>query len=131
MNTKRIATFGAIAALWTMAGPSLAAGEGDSDALRCLSLMRVDHTSVIDNQNVLFYLRGGDIYLNHLAHPAPGLERNRPFLHQTTTGQICKSDIVTVLEEWSFGFTEGASSTFGLFEPIDAATADSMKQGKQ
>jgi hypothetical protein len=91
----------------------------------CLNLMQIDHTRVIDDQNILFYMRNGDIYLNRLSHPAPELD-HQPFMYRTTVGRICKGEIITVLENWSFGFTQGASTTLGRFEPIDEAQAVSL-----
>jgi len=127
MNIRFVAPIATIAALSMGAGPALGAGTDDGKPVNCVALMTVDRTDVVDNQNILFYMRNGDIYLNRLAHPVDGLDRNRPFLHQTSTGQICRGDIITVLEDWGFGFTAGASSTFGSFGPIDTASADALK----
>jgi hypothetical protein len=126
MKLRLIAPIATIAALSMSAGPAWSAGADDGKPLNCMALMTIDHTEVVDNQNILFYMRNDDVYLNRLSHPVDGLDRNRPFLHQTSTGQICRGDIITVLEDWGFGFTAGASSTFGNFEPIDAASADTL-----
>jgi hypothetical protein len=98
----------------------------ESEPTTCVELTRIDHTRVVDDQNILFYMRNGDIYSNHLSHPAPEIDRNRPFMYATSIGRICKGDIITVLENWGFGFTQGASTTLGRFEPIDEARASSL-----
>src|SRR5690606_17824151 len=44
---------------------------------RCISTTRLDRTEVVDNETVLFYMRGGDIYRNRLSRSCPGLEREK------------------------------------------------------
>lgn len=104
------------------------AATGESTA--CLQLRRIDHTHVVDDQNILFYLRGDNIYLNHLENPAIGLDVNEPFMYETSVGRICENDFITVLERSVFGLRRGASSTLGRFEPVDDATAQSLRSGE-
>ena len=123
----------AIAAAATLVILSLPAYGAESrakepEAKSCVDTTRVDYTHVIDDQNILFYMRGGDIYLNRLSQPAPGLDRNRPFLHRTTVNRLCKHDIITVLEDWGFSFEPGASTTLGEFTPVDEEQAAAMRR---
>ena len=110
MKTRMLKALGVLSALSIMAGPAWSAGEADADALRCVDLVRIDHTQVVDEQNILFYLRNGNIYLNQLSHRAPGLSPNRPIMFRTSTGRLCNHDTVTVLDTWGFGFTQRTSS---------------------
>jgi hypothetical protein len=127
MKTVLATTVGVFSALSVMAGPALAAGENEAETVNCVDLMRIDNTHVVDNQNILFYLRGGGIYLNRLSHPVPNLEESNAFAYRTTIGQLCNLDSVTVLERWGFGLTEGASGTLGKFMPVDKERADELR----
>lgn len=129
-NNKALSKLGMAFAISTIIIPIQRGVAAEGQAKDCLQLLRVDHSSVVDDQNILFYLKNGDIYLNHLAHPAIGLDANQPFMHETTIGQICRNDTITVLEERVFGFMRGASSTLGSFEPIDEARAQRLMSGE-
>ena len=124
-------TLGVFSALSMMTGAAYSAGVADDEARNCVDLMRVDHTYVVDDQNILFYMRGGAIYLNRLSHPVPGLDPDQAFMYRTSIGQLCRLDTVTVLERWGFGLTEGASGTLGKFMPRDRVQADMLRDRAQ
>src|SRR5690606_11243846 len=42
-------------------------GQSDNDPTRCISTTRLDRTQVVDDETVLFFMRGGDIYRNRLS----------------------------------------------------------------
>lgn len=128
MKTMMVTTLGALSALAMATGPAHAA-EADAQTLDCVNLTRIDHTHVVDDRNILFYMRGGDIYLNRLSHSVPGLDRNDGFMYRTHMGRLCRIDTVTVLERWGFGLTEGASGTLGDFVLVDEARADALRNG--
>ena len=130
MKTTLISALAVASVLAMMAGPAQKAAAVDTEPRACLDLMRIDHTSVVDDQNILFYTHGGGIYLNHLSHRAPGLDMNRPFMYRTSLSRLCQHDVITVLEDHFFGFFEGASTTLGKFEPIDEARAQALKSGE-
>lgn len=130
MRITLISTLGVISALGMLAGPAQYAAAAGSEPVACMALMRIDHTHVLDDQNILFYMRNGDIYLNRLSHRAPGLDLNQPFMYRTTLNRICNNDIITVLENHGFGLTPAASTTLGMFQPIDEARAEALKSGQ-
>jgi hypothetical protein len=130
MKTILATALGVAVTLSALALPVHKAVAATAELATCVDLNRIDHTHVVDDRNILFYLRGGNIYLNRLAHAAIGLERNRPFMYRTSIGRICANDLITVLEDWGFGFTPGASSALGKFELIDEARADSLRSGE-
>jgi hypothetical protein len=39
----------------------------------CLETFRIDHTHVVDSQNVLFYMKGGKVWHNALKNSCPAL----------------------------------------------------------
>lgn len=120
-------------ALWVssvLAASTLNAAAPAAEPTSCLPLVRIDHTSVVDDQNILFYTHGGRIYLNRLANPAPGLGVDGPFMYKTSIDQLCANQIITVLESVGFGYLPGSTSALGKFEPIDEADANSLLSGK-
>ena len=74
---------------------------GPQDRLRCISLSSIDHTEVIDDRTIAFFLNRGRIYLNRLDRACRNLDRNRPFAYSTSTGQLCAIDTITVVEDFS------------------------------
>lgn len=98
-----------------------------SDAEHCISLSRIDRTDVIDDSNILFYMKGGDIYLNRLPHRCPGLRWEKAFMYRTSMSQLCNVDIITVLDNMGFGFSPGVSCGLGPFYPISEETAKALK----
>jgi hypothetical protein len=109
-----IGVFGSVATVSTFA-------DEDSDTvepLRCISMGSVRTTRIVDDTNILFYRRGGDIYLNTLDRRCVGLSRNGKFTYQVESGaryvRVCSSDTITVLESAGHGFSCG----LGDFVPI-------------
>jgi hypothetical protein len=130
MKTKFMSALGAVSLLFAIAMPAQNAVAAEAVPSMCLQAIRIDHTRVVDNQTILFYTRGGGIYLNRLSHAVIGLRKNRPFMYRTTGDQICTHDLITVLEDWGFGFRPGASAALGRFEPIDEARALTLIEGR-
>jgi hypothetical protein len=130
MKTRFAIALGIFSTLSMMAGAAHSAGVDEEDAVDCVNLMRVDRTHVVDDQNILFYMRGDQIYLNRLSHPVPGLDPTEALMYRTTTSRLCRLDTVTVLERWGFGLTEGASGVLGTFMPVDKEQAHALRNGK-
>jgi hypothetical protein len=103
--------------------------EADDRAIeRCISIRAIDRTDVVDDNNILFYMRNGDVYLNRLPHRCPGLKRERTFMYRTTMPRLCDVDIITVLDQAGFGFMPGASCGLGRFYPISEDEAKALKE---
>lgn len=103
----------------------------DDNAERCIRLNQLDNTEIIDDRNILFYMRGDQAYLNTLPNRCPGLREERTFMYRTTLSQLCDLDVITVLYNQGFGFTPGASCGLGRFYPITKAEADALKEGER
>jgi len=101
-----------------------------SDAEQCISLIRIDRTEVVDDRNILFYMKGGDIYRNELPHRCPGLKFEESFMYRTSLNQLCNVDIITVLDNIGFGFSPGASCGLGMFHPVEPITAEELLKKK-
>ena len=131
MKTSLTAALGVLAAFSWVASSAQGVDGDDEEPVRCINLRSIDRTEILDDQNILFYMYGGKIYLNRLSHPATGLDRHQPFMYRTNVSNLCKGEIITVLEDWGFGFTPGASTTLGKFAPIDAAAANDLRRGQR
>jgi hypothetical protein len=126
--------------LLPLAGAFVAAGlqtaAAQNDALvdrvpeRCIALMRLDKTEVIDDRTIIFHMRGGRIYLNHLARECPGLKREERFMYSPTSNRLCDVDQVTVLEQWGFGLTRGFTCSLGMFHPISLVELEELREGR-
>jgi hypothetical protein len=102
------------------------AEERDLDAEHCVRISDIDEIDIVDADTLIFRLRGGKVYRNDLPHRCPGLKRNDTLMYRSSIGRLCSVDIVTVLEDWGFGFAPGASCGLGMFHPITAQIADEM-----
>lgn len=110
---------GLLAALSATTAPGQRA-QDDDEPVRCISLSRIDQTRVIDERTIAFFLRNGRIYLNRLNRACPSLKRDKPFSYSTATGQLCRIDAITVIEDFGLGLIRGASCSLGMFDPTDA-----------
>ena len=82
---------------------------------RCISLNRIQNTRVLDDQTILFKMRGKKHYVNRMSRSCPSLKREERFMYKTSIGQLCNVDIITVLD--SFG-RSWASCGLGKFEEM-------------
>lgn len=98
----------------------------DPEAVRCVQLMRLDRTEVIDGENIFFYMKGGTIYRNQLPQRCPGLDREERFSYKVTANRLCDLDIITVLTDFGGGLRQGASCGLGRFHPVDPEEAEEL-----
>jgi hypothetical protein len=120
-----------------LSGPSLAQDTetesqpefGDADkATRCVHSRYIDKTDVLDDGNILFYMRRGEVYINHMPNRCPGLRHGDVFTYQTSSSELCSVDMITVLERFGTSLRQGATCPLGLFYPIDAKLAQEMSK---
>ena len=102
----------------------------EDNSERCVSLTRIDRTHVLDDYNILFYMRGKKVYINKLPRKCPGLFRADSFMYKTSLSQLCNVDIITALDNIGFGFSRGASCGLGKFYPIDIERAKELRGQK-
>jgi len=93
----------------------------------CLSLIRIKDSTILDNQRIIFETVGNKYYLNQLSHPCPGLSEQKAFMYRTSLDQLCDLDIITVLDDYGFGFQPGSSCGLGVFEPISKQQIEGLK----
>jgi len=141
MNTKQAlagSVAWALALLFVMQGSATAedAPEQDQSAenpagpgmpQRCVHMRRIDHTRIIDDSNILFYMHGPAIFHNQLPHRCAGLKIAGTFMYRTSLTSLCNVDLITVLRQFGGGFSPGPSCGLGMFKPITAEEAKLLK----
>lgn len=114
-----------LAAGCAYAGQSTAASAGSSKAAQaasaaprktdCVDLIRIDRTEVLDDQTILFHMKGGQVWRNRLPYKCPQLGFEKAFTHRTSINRLCSIDTITVLHTGS-PILEGATCGLGEFE---------------
>jgi hypothetical protein len=105
--------------------------ERDLDAEHCVRINDIDDIAIVDSDTLIFRMRGDTVYRNDLPHRCPGLRRNDTLMYRSSVGRLCSVDMVTVLEDWGFGFAPGASCGLGMFHPITEQIADEMLRAEE
>jgi hypothetical protein len=95
----------------------------DRTPVDCIVVSRIDKTDVIDDQTVLFFMRGNKIYRNYLPRKCPGLEVEDRFGYQVRSSRLCKVDLLTVLPRVGIPTT----CRFGEFLPITREEAEDLR----
>lgn len=103
-------------------------GERDMSAVQCVRVTDIDGIDIANDQTLIFRMRGDELYRNELPHSCPGMRRNDTLMYRTSVGRLCNVDIITVLEDWGFGFAPGASCGLGMFHPITEEIADELME---
>lgn len=106
----------------------LKAMDNPDNAERCISLQQVDRTRILDDSDILFYMHGKKVYLNHLPHRCPGLKSAGTYMYRTSLNRLCNVDVITVLHRSGGGFSPGSGCGLGLFYPIDKETARALEK---
>jgi len=93
----------------------------------CVRASNIRSTLVLDDQTILFYMRGNRVFQNQLPEECPRLRKEGRFSYERRVGQrvgrLCSIDAITVLE--SFSVTPfGATCRLGKFHPITPTEAD-------
>jgi hypothetical protein len=81
----------------------------------CIGIRRIRESRVIDDSMIFFRGIGKTGYLNKLSGKCIGLAREERFSYSTTISQLCRGEILTVLD--SFGRPWG-SCGLGEFEEL-------------
>jgi hypothetical protein len=93
-------------------------GAFDRTPQDCVIVSSIDETEAIDDQNIIFRMRGNKVYRNHLPRKCPGLERENRFMYETRGGRLCSIDTITVLEQFGVGLQRGFTCRLGEFVPL-------------
>lgn len=102
-------------------------GAFDRTPQDCITVSRIDQTEALDDQNILFRLRGNQVYRNTLPRKCPGLERENRISYRTSVGRLCSIDTITVLEQFGVGFRDGFTCRLGQFVPLSPAEVEELE----
>lgn len=94
---------------------------------RCVSSRPIRKTEVLDDQNILFYMRGTAIYLNHLPKPCKRLSQEGRFMYRTTVARLCRADMINVLTELGSSVGAGRACKLGNFYAITKEDVEKLK----
>jgi hypothetical protein len=101
-----------LALTMALAAPALAfAAEPRNPGDVCLDAGHIDHTVVVDDRTILFYMRGGKVWQNTLREACPSLKFERAFSEEIRGDVVCSNrQIIRVLHT-------GAACSLGAFTP--------------
>ena len=85
------------------------------EAVRCIQTSRISTTRVHDDYTIDFEMLDNTIYRNTLPIRCGGLGFEERFGYQTTIGQLCSTDTITVLRS---GGINGPTCGLGQFVPV-------------
>jgi hypothetical protein len=94
------------------------AGEGHKPV--CLQINRIDHTEVLNDHQILFYMigkhEGHKVWVNNLTNRCTTLTRSDGFAWVSSVPQYCDNlEIIRVLQS-------GQTCTLGAFTPYEKAS---------
>jgi hypothetical protein len=87
----------------------------------CLDIDHVDHTVVVDDQTILYYMRGGKIWKNTLKRQCSSLKFEQGFVEDIRGGEICSNrQMIRVIQT-------GALCSLGAFTLYTPPPKSAMK----
>ena len=121
---------------WLCAVCSLSLGgvraQSGSSTVDCIPVQRVDRTEVLDDRSIVFHMRGREAFLNRLERDCPGLDREKRFMYEVRSAQLCNVDTISVLEDWGVGVARGFTCPLGPFQKVsDDELADLRAQTRR
>ena len=133
MHTSLRAIAG-LSALLAAAGASGQDGDEqpfDRTPQDCIIVSRIDQTDALDDQTIIFRMRGRTVYRNTLPNKCPGLQRENRIAYQSNTSRLCNIDTITVLEDFGVGFRPGFTCRLGPFVPLSEAEVEDIDLRKK
>ncbi len=131
MDRASSAGFRRAAAILPLLAAASAVGQDDGVFDRtprdCIVVQSIDDTDAVDDQNIIFHMRGNKVYRNHLPRKCPGLERENRIAFETRSSRLCSIDTITVLEDFGVGFRPGFTCRLGEFVPLSPAEIEELE----
>ena len=93
----------------TDAQPAETAGNGV-----CLPTAQIDHTEIVNESAIVFFMKDGKAYMNTMRIPCPSLKMEVGFVYETDVAEIC-SNSQTIRVKNSGNFCE--LGQFTSFQP--------------
>ena len=98
----------------------------DRTPVDCVRTQNIDSMKAVDDQNLIIRMDGHKVYRNHLPRKCPGLARENRFAYETRNSRLCSIDMITVLEEFGFGFRPGFTCRLGEFVPLSPEEVEDL-----
>jgi len=98
----------------------------DRNPVQCVSTNRIRRTRAVDDQTILFYMRGRAIYQNILPRDCPRLKSYNRFMYETVGGRLCSTDTIRVLEHFGSRLDPVWTCRLGEFHPVTEFEAEEM-----
>ena len=103
----------------------------DRTPVDCVRVSSIDKTEAVDDQNILFHMRGDTVYRNHLPQRCPRLEHENRIAYRVFGGRLCSSDSITVIEDSVFGLQSGFTCGLGDFVPLSPEEVDDLRRQEE
>jgi hypothetical protein len=117
------------AALLVAGGAQSAAAQAPQTAAKiCVYLPDIDHTKIVDERNILFYLRNNTILQNSMLAPCYGLHAKTRFAYGSASlRRLCAGNMITLLSDLSFGGVAASNTCkLGMFLPVNDDEVDDL-----
>jgi len=102
-------------------------GAFDRTPQNCILVSSIDETDAVDDQNLIFRMRGNKVFRNHLPRKCPGLERENRIAYEVRNARLCSIDTITVLEQrFGVGLQGGFTCRLGEFIPLSPAEVEDL-----
>jgi hypothetical protein len=87
----------------------------------CVYHPSIDHTRILDDRNILFFMRDHSIYQNTLKEQCFGLKSTKRFAYgEASMHRLCTGNLITVLEDLTpGGVSRNNVCKLGMFVPVD------------
>ena len=126
----------AVGVLPLLLSPAAAFAQDDDEPFdrtpkKCVRVTLIDQTQAVDDQNILFHMRGKAVYRNHLPRKCPRLEREGRIAYEVFGGQLCDTDTITVLEDSVFGLQRGVTCGLGEFVPLSPEEVEDLERDEE
>ncbi|GAK33725.1 hypothetical protein AQ1_01615 [alpha proteobacterium Q-1] len=92
------------------------ASSGESE--NCIRLSQIRQSHVLSDREIFFEMLGGGGYLSTLPHRCSQLGFYESFSYSTSTGRLCNTDLITVINHSPVA---GTTCGLGLFQAYEKA----------
>lgn len=89
------------------------------EPISCINPRLIRSTHVRDDQTIDFEMGGGVVYRNTLPYKCSGLGFEERFAYKLSTSELCSVDIITVLQSFGGGLSQGPSCGLGKFQKME------------
>ncbi|MAF84578.1 MAG: hypothetical protein QGH93_05195 [Gammaproteobacteria bacterium] len=85
---------------------------------KCAQTNQIRHTSIVDDQTILFYMNQQKIFVNQLPHRCGGLRIAGAFSYRLTNSRLCDIDTIKVVRTFGGRLDTGPSCGLGKFRLV-------------